>query len=153
MALIISCAKAERPEVAHHEIVDSLWSFRVDRPSKPWAVGRGNSAFSEIGAAGDYIFHNQFTGGVMSIRVFPLNFRYRHFRLTDHARRMYWDVLSGWGNDMRALKDGRFSSNRSGLAYSVEGWSRNGSNLRSRGASPGWSSTRTRSEDGSRRKF
>ncbi len=44
----------------------------------------------------------------MSIRVFPLNFRYRHFRLTDHARRMYWDVLSGWGKDMRALKDGRF---------------------------------------------
>ena len=44
----------------------------------------------------------------MSIRAFPLGFRYRHFRLTDHARRMYWDVLNGWGNDMRALKDGRF---------------------------------------------
>ena len=71
-------------------------------------MGLGHSVFSKMGLTGDYFFHNEFTGGVISIRVFPLSFRYRKFRLTDHARRVYGEFLSGWGNDMRALSGDRF---------------------------------------------
>ncbi len=103
MALwVVSCADQSR------EIVEPIWSYRMEKPPAPWASGRGESTFAEIDLGGDFFFHNLYTGGLMVIRAFPLSFRYRHFELPDHARRIYRAVLEGWGNDMRAIKAGRF---------------------------------------------
>lgn len=108
LGLVVSCANVESPKVPETEIVNSAWSFRVSRPPQPWRAGVGRSVFSKMGLTGDYFFHNPFTGGVISIRVFPLSFRYRKFQLADHARRVYGGFLNGWGNDMRALRGDRF---------------------------------------------
>ena len=90
------------------EIVEPLWYYRMQRPPSPWVPGQGESTFAGIGLKGDHFFHNPFTGGVMVIRAFPLSFRYRDFRLSDHARRIYREILEGWGNNMRTIKGGRF---------------------------------------------
>jgi hypothetical protein len=99
---VVSCAGQTR------EIVEPIWSYRMEKPPAPWASGRGESTFAEIDLGGDFFFHNLYTGGLMVVRAFPLSFRYRHFELSDHARRIYRAVLEGWGNDMRAIKAGRF---------------------------------------------
>jgi hypothetical protein len=104
MASVAAVSCASTPE----EVVEPLWSYRIRKPPSPWVSGPGRSTFAEAGLKGDHVFHNPFTGGVIVVRAFPLSFRYRHFEISDHARRIYREILEEWGNNMRTLKDGRF---------------------------------------------
>ncbi len=99
----VSCASTA------DEVIEPLWSYRIRKPPSPWVSGPGRSTLAEAGLKGDYVFHNPFTGGVIVVRASPLSFRYRHFKISDHARRIYREILEGWGNNLRALKDGRFA--------------------------------------------
>ncbi|MFQ5915111.1 MAG: hypothetical protein ACE5JS_18220 [Nitrospinota bacterium] len=100
--LTVSCAAKTE------EFIESIWYYRVRKPPAPWVPGRGQSTFAEIGLMGDHVFHNPYTGGVMMVRALPLSFRYKHFELADHGRRIYREILGGWGNNMRAVKDEQF---------------------------------------------